>query len=288
MNTDQTPKLGGAMWLLKGARLPEIAAWMANQGFAALSLHPFILKAETPERQDLAAAVRDLGLSITYHGNIIRETQEKGSLDYTYLDRQIDDCLWWHEHATRVTSLLFDSIHLENPAGFAKEMNRDMVLHTAERLGTSGIRTGIENIFGAQENYQSLADIRAFKESCNLPDMGILLDTGHTNVHVRSGIDPNIRDIGSFIKGLPLDILEVHLQDNQGKKDEHKYLGYGTLDLKALLNSLKGIKYKGPLTLEICKDILSGQYQIDINVPEEADLWLRSRDILLTAWEVMD
>ena len=82
---------------------------------------------------------------------------------------------------------------------------------------------------------------------------GILLDLGHMNMRQRciELIEPE--DFIAAIEALPLPIIEVHVHDNMSYKDEHMYLGYGTLPLNAIITGLKKKNFDGFVTMEIVR-----------------------------------
>lgn len=83
---------------------------------------------------------------------------------------------------------------------------------------------------------------------------------------------------------LPFEIVEVHFSDNLGQQDEHKPLGYGNLDLKGLLKSLKHNGFNGIFTLEICRDMLNGQYGLDIYDSSQTEGLVSSRQSIIETW----
>lgn len=258
-------QVGMALWLLRGARLPDLVAWLTRHEFRALSLHSLHAQVDPMEKREAAAAIKEAGLAVGYHPNFGK------TLDSDAVGRICDDVLWWHEKAGGVRACLADPIPGDwaGCVGLVKEMSR--------RLAPHGIRTGLENSFGTGSVYKSIADVTRLKQECATPLLAHLLDTGHANIEYRSRV-------GEFVRGLPLEIGEVHLTDNHGEKDEHRALGTGNLDLPALFAALREVNYTGPLTVEVCVDILRGQYAQDIRNPQEMEPVLRSRDQILAAW----
>ena len=248
-----------AFWLLRGARLPDLVAWLTRHEFGVLSLHSLHAQADPLEKRDAAAAMKEAGLVIGYHPNFGK------TLDTDEVARVCDDVLWWHENAGGVRACLSDPLPGDWPACVAlvKEMSR--------RLAPHGIRTGLENAFGTGCVYKSVADAARLQQECQTPLLAHLLDVGHTNIE-HGG------KVAEFVRQLPLEIGEVHLTDNHGEKDEHRALGAGNVDLPALFDALRQINYTGPLTVEVCVDILHGLYAADIRNERETEPILRSRD----------
>ena len=139
----------------------------------------------------------------------------------------------------------------------------------------------VENSFGANKAFRSLPEFRRFRELCPGPTVGMLLDTGHANIHVRSDGVQGESEIGAFVRGLPLDVLEVHFSDNHGESDEHLPLGSGNLDLPALVAALKASDFAGVLTVEVCPGLVARR----LDVPEEMDQIRRTADAIRAAWQ---
>lgn len=72
--------------------------------------------------------------------------------------------------------------------------------------------------------------------------VGICWDTGHAHI---KGEDQaaSIREMGSRLHAL-------HVQDNDGVRDEHLAPHYGTIDWTSLMNALREINYPGDFTFE--------------------------------------
>jgi len=283
------PSVGMALWLLEGGGLVERVAWLARNGFGGVSLLQSVMDADRRERQEAAAAIVDEGLWVTYHGNVNHKLSADGELNMEFAARLKDDVLWWHENTCGVSCCCCDPIHVSRPDGakhFDFDMNRRHLRFMHSCLSPHDIPIGIENSYGGEGLFCSLADIAQFKTMCPNTPMGMLLDVGHANIHVRS--DANSRehngDVAGYVRQLPHEFLEVHLSDNKGAEDDHMYLGWGNLDLPDLFGVLKERNFRGRLTVEVCYDRLGGKAAADIREPAETDGLLTSRDKILSAW----
>ena len=253
-----------ALWLLRGRRMVDRVQWCIDRGFGGGALLQDVITADAAERAEAAALIRESDFPLTYHGNVHQHLHD-GVLDEGFVRVLIDDVLWWHENAGGVHSCCSDPIHAGPPGArvFDVVTNRRLVQMFGEGLGRRGIHVGIENSVGAIGAYQSVQDIGAFARECkDVPNLAILLDTGHVHVHLRG--QPGI---GQYIRQIPIPIAEVHVTDNHGQKDEHK--AHGTLDLADMAQALRDVNYAGPITVEVCVDILSGKYAADIDNPTE-------------------
>jgi sugar phosphate isomerase/epimerase len=83
-------------------------------------------------------------------------------------------------------------------------------------------------------------------DTLNHPLVGACWDTGHAN---RQGLDQNvIRQFGKKLKSL-------HINDNNGFQDQHLLPYQGTVNWKAVMDSLAAIGYEGDFTYEAHRSI---------------------------------
>jgi sugar phosphate isomerase/epimerase len=252
--------IGMALWLLRGRRMADRVQWCIDHGFAGGALLQDVITADSAERAEAAALMRQEGFALTYHGNVHQHLRD-GALNEDFVKILIDDVLWWHENAGGVHSCCSDPIHRgsREQRAFDVPVNHRLVELLGEGLGSRGIHVGLENGFGGPGCYQSIEDFRTFAQECaGIPNLAILLDTGHLHLHLQGR-----PGIGQFIRQIPLPIAEVHVTDNHGLKDEHK--AHGTIDFVDMAAGLRDVSYNGPITVEVCVDILSGKYAADID-----------------------
>jgi sugar phosphate isomerase/epimerase len=275
-----------ALWALKGGRLLDRVEWLVRHGFQGVSFLRYIMDFKPGDREDAAAAIKEARLDVTYHINVSDKISREEKLDTLFVDAMMDDVVWWHRHTAGVFSCCADPVHRPGDNGesvFHLALNREVLERMYARLGELGIRVGIENAFGGGRTFCAIADIARFAELAP-PGTGMLLDTGHANIHVRSDGNEGETDIGDFVERLPLDVLEVHLHDNGGTTDEHRPLGSGNLDLSALCRALRRNGFRGKFTIEVLADAPAGRYAADICDPRQTDSILASRDRICEAW----
>ncbi len=75
------------------------------------------------------------------------------------------------------------------------------------------------------------------------PNFKICLDTGHVSYFPDLKVDEQVRLLGDQIR-----VLHVH--DNSGEKDEHRYPGKGVIDWKSFACALKDVGFDGVFSLE--------------------------------------
>jgi len=83
------------------------------------------------------------------------------------------------------------------------------------------------------------------------PRYGILIDVGHLNLRLAAGGYFEGVTVDEYFRRLPLPVVEVHLHDNRGKKDDHAHFGYGDVDFAQVRRALKAIGFDGLSTIEI-------------------------------------
>ncbi len=97
----------------------------------------------------------------------------------------------------------------------------------------------IENVF--EEDPSTLEDL--IKE-IDSDRFGICLDTGHFHLFSKSPLTEWIDRLGHRL-------IEVHIHDNNGTKDEHLTIGDGTIDFDFFFRLLKGFPNMPLLTIEV-------------------------------------
>ncbi len=69
------------------------------------------------------------------------------------------------------------------------------------------------------------------------PKLNFCLDIGHLNIAIHSG-KFNV-DLDEFIDKVKSRLVNIHVHNNNGEKDSHKYLGDGNFSWRDLLDKLK-------------------------------------------------
>jgi len=75
------------------------------------------------------------------------------------------------------------------------------------------------------------------------PYLGLALDVAHC--HLLPG------GVAKFVRSFPDRIREVQLSDNHGTVDQHLTIGEGTVDFARVLHLLRGVRFSGPLIIEL-------------------------------------
>lgn len=120
----------------------------------------------------------------------------------------------------------------------------------------TGVGIALENLVDPQQsrdgessrNYSSETyELIELIDTLDHPLVGACWDTGHANLQ---GLDQGaaLKDLGKHLKAL-------HINDNNGKKDEHLLPYQGTVDWEAVTNALSMIGYEGDFTYEAHRSI---------------------------------
>jgi sugar phosphate isomerase/epimerase len=117
-----------------------------------------------------------------------------------------------------------------------------------------GIKIAIENlpnrygfVMSTPEHFQKL-----FEES-NLEDVGIVLDTGHSNLESKTE---------AFLRELPEKIFQIHISDNMGSDDQHLEVGKGNIDWNNFAKIISEINYKKIIMIETVENVQSSLSKI--------------------------
>ena len=97
------------------------------------------------------------------------------------------------------------------------------------------------------------SEILSVVKTIDSDNFKICLDTGHAMVMPDNSLEDSVKELSSLIK-----VLHVH--DNDGKGDQHKFPGLGVIHWQAFIDALKEINYDGVFSLETLPDK---------NLPEE-------------------
>jgi len=115
---------------------------------------------------------------------------------------------------------------------YAEKYNLTIALENVQ----SDVHSSWEEAFGkrAEEIIDILREIDA-------KNIGVTFDVGHANT---------VGDPVDFAIKLASYIVNVHMHDNDGTKDQHLVIGEGKIDFRRILRILKENGYDGPLVLE--------------------------------------
>ena len=161
-----------------------------------------------------------------------------------------------------------------------KEANHrffDPLAELAEQLHVGIALENMSDKFALKEGGMYCAhldDLLDLVDSFQSPRVGVCWDTGHAHIQEENQ-EECIRRIGHRLKAL-------HLQDSDGRTDQHTAPFYGTINWESVIAGLKNINYAGDLTFEShnlihrvpdsCKDsALRLLYEIGLALRDQLD-----------------
>jgi len=119
-----------------------------------------------------------------------------------------------------------------------KEILRRSLTDLVSAAGTAGVTLALENMPASLGSPEELVEIMHWFDS---PRLGVLLDTGHA--HVRDGVARSFQTVREHL-------VDFHVHDNSGLRDDHLQPPYGTIDWAAFLSGLAGCPAAEVLTIE--------------------------------------
>lgn len=151
-------------------------------------------------------------------------------------------------------------VHPGSPEGYGDnpdareetlEINRSFFDDLSPFAEEYGVFIAIENLFNQEKHLKGIRfgskveDLLLLLDKLDNPQFGICWDTGHANLQ---GLDQN-----ECIRKAGLKLIALHLNDNNGIKDQHciPYFGSGTCDWEAIIEALQEVRFPGPLNFEI-------------------------------------
>jgi sugar phosphate isomerase/epimerase len=220
-----------------GQPVLDVAGEFADLGYDAISFSSTQLARLREEAEGIAGLVQERDLALTMHC----------SFDVTIAD--IEGALRWLGDALR--AITFDPVMTFDPRGGFYDTARmvSLLRDLIELSDGTGLRVAIEDFpldVSAVDFYRQ--DLGPLLEC---PRYGILIDVGHLNMRLTGGGYFEGMSVADYIGRLPLPIVEVHLHDNNGQKDEHGHFGLGNIDFGEVAAALKSVGFDGVSTIEI-------------------------------------
>ncbi|UCF99513.1 MAG: sugar phosphate isomerase/epimerase [Spirochaetaceae bacterium] len=178
------------------------------------------------------------GLSL--HSRVTKTFSEEAIREEINLCRYLEaDLLVVHPRSLGIEA---DTLELQPSVKFG---DRDLkrIFGIVEYAGKREVILALEN--GTIEILEYVRD--RLKEKTGLGNFRICVDTGHANLHRE-------RDhtyLQRLFQEFQDELIQVHVSDNFGVKDEHSLPGQGNIDWPAVMSTLKEIDFEGPFVLEL-------------------------------------
>jgi fructoselysine 3-epimerase len=127
-----------------------------------------------------------------------------------------------------------------------------------QRARQHGLRIALEPADAYETDLMNtIAEAMVMVDEMALPELGIVLDSGHVNLTQES--------FAQAIQSAGPRLFHVHVADNQGQRDQHLVPGDGTCNFKEMITHLRSAGYTGTLSAE-----LSWDYILDPEPPARA------------------
>ncbi len=251
-----------ALWLLRGKSLPDLVDLAAELGFGGVSFNNSIADASAEVQEACCQRCKAASMVVTFHFAIDRDGSQADALKQ--LDRLLEPVRRFISESAPVAAVTFDPCTWQSQSGrsmgYAAEKTA-VILHRAwQELSRHGVSVGVENWPGITTSPAAFEFLTEM-----FPDMeiGILLDLGHLNIDYHRG-NTGLLDPPGYIAALPLPIVELHVHDNNGRRDSHDFPGDGNCDFEAIFRALADAGFDGVCTLEAAPNLI----QLDATRPD--------------------
>lgn len=202
----------------------EIGSWFRSQeGVAFQSMHAPMFASD------------DWGSSDVHMLNIAGRERKERIEAMDEIKRAIE--------VAEITPYRFLILHIGVPGEKFDEHKFDFAMTSIEHLRAFGkplgVRLLLENIPNELTAPEKLVKLI---QTLHYDDVGVCLDLGHA--HLSPGVEAAIETLSPLIRS-------VHVHDNKGTKDEHRWPGEGTIDWGQTMELLRGAPQVPALVLEI-------------------------------------
>jgi len=240
-------RIGYATWNLAARTLTESIEKAVECGCRAVSFDLTPLEHQRPgENQTILDLVARHGLDVTCHGTL----GQRGDRDpMDRLQDEVDAIIEWHCASGRVKGVTYDPATTTPPLGGTPQFDFDKTVerlaYACDRLGRRGINVAVENWLVNSH----LDSFQAVKDAVGADNLGALLDVGHLNIAVKTGLTGGL-SAGEYVRRMPLPIHELHLHYNNGTDDQHRPLEAHSTVLQQVVEALVERGFDGIATLE--------------------------------------
>lgn len=134
------------------------------------------------------------------------------------------------------------------PKRFLKQSRDNLLRHLSTVINSAEELEVIVSIENKQQgqNLQTIATVDdqiAIIRKMSSKYCRATFDVGHANTYSCDLID--------YARRIAPYLVNVHLHDNNGTKDEHLTLGQGNIDFESVLKTLDAVQYSGPFIFEV-------------------------------------
>lgn len=219
----------------------EVCGWIeefADHGFQGISFHP------DPFSGDAAGHLGPV-VETLHNRNLIATVHGSVSMDPLLMKTMVEAM------GDRLAAFTMDSCMREDSRGR---------LHHAKRISTAltrlqeltdgtGVRLAVEDFpLDSLAINQFATDLDGVYEH---PRTGILVDVGHMHIRMNKSEYFGGMSVSEYFRRLPVPLVEVHLHDNCGERDQHAHFGFGSVRFPEIADALVEIGFDGVCTIEI-------------------------------------
>jgi sugar phosphate isomerase/epimerase len=126
-------------------------------------------------------------------------------------------------------------------SGLEWRLNIESIRSLVNAASRQGVTIAIENVPDPFPFLmRNVEDFARFYDEFD-ENLDLVLDIGHAHIN---------QEIHDFISHFSERIVHVHASDNDGTRDSHLGIGYGTIDWESVAAAIRRAKYDGVVTLE--------------------------------------
>ncbi|HET6455453.1 MAG TPA: TIM barrel protein, partial [Armatimonadota bacterium] len=240
-------RIGIAVWNFEGTELSPKLRIFAEMGYTAASINGRLLDSLSVEDEAEADTILDeCDLLLTVHGGL-RDSEGVAAI------RRAERIIRWHQRTGRIVCSSYDVPRVTIAEG-VRRVAPEPILGIFEEVVSAFAGTGIRVLLeDCPTDPEHISRLEGW--SGKYPHLGILVDLGHMNLRLREpSHDPQALKPGAveaYLKGIPWEIVELHVHSNDGSRDQHAPPYAPNADLRTAARVLREIGFKGISTIEL-------------------------------------
>jgi sugar phosphate isomerase/epimerase len=214
----------------------------ANAGFDAVSFHPNQFLGDAARHLPAVAELMgSLDLSVTVHSPLAVERPLVQSIVNAF--------------GNRLLAFTFDSVQAENSLGRVHDAGQiaGMLAYMQSLTAGTAIHLAVEDFPLDAAAMKHFGD--ELRGAYAHPRTGILIDVGHMNIRRKTSDYFGRLSVGEYFRQLPCPLVEIHLHDNDGTKDQHGHFGMGNIAFNEVAQALRALRFDGVCTIEVAPSL---------------------------------
>lgn len=244
-------RTGIATWNFAGDELSTKLRTFAEMGYTAAGINGRLLDSLSDDDEAEASTIIDEhDLVLTVHSGLAKTDQP---LDETAVLARAARIVRWHQNTGRIVCSSYDTPRVSIAEG-VRRADPEPILGILEQLLSVFAGTGIRVLLeDCPTDPEHMHHLQRWTE--RYPHLGVLVDLGHMNLRLREPRhDPQPLKPGAvegYLKGIPWEIVELHVHNNDGSRDQHAPPYAPNGDLPTAARVLREIGFNGVSTIEI-------------------------------------